>query len=208
MLTAATLVSCKKDILEAEQVFCRASINGTSYKDVVKVKEVFGGYNWLPLGASYRFFIGTDTVAYLQFKLKDINNEDDCRFLFGGIVFQKGEEFPLLSKEYAISYDPNLEISERDIEFTFVRGCYLSGLRSDGATALPYGVMLLLDKDDSGTHFRDKYISLQGSVVFERYDAKTKKYTGSFRLRKTASDDGKSYEITGNFDTNLEKYNE
>lgn len=208
LIVAMTFTSCHKDLLEIETVFCRASINGTSYRDAVKVKEVLGGVVTLPLGSSYRFFIGTDTVAYIQFKLKDANNEDDCRFLAGGIAFPKNEEFPALNKEYAISYDSNLEIDRGSFEHIFTRGNYLSRLRSEATTPQPYGVMLLYDKDDSGTQFRNEYISLSGSIVFERYDAKTQKYAGSFKLHKAANVDVKEYDITGNFNVSLLKYNE
>lgn len=74
-----SLGSCKRhEILNQEFIFCEATINNVQYKDASTFKELLG-YQALPFATKERFFIGYDTIAYLQFKL--VNNNDPNDFI-------------------------------------------------------------------------------------------------------------------------------
>lgn len=196
LVTAILFTGCSKDILESETVYCRASINGTSYKDAIKLREALAYSAWSPIVDWHRFFATTDSVAYIQFILKDVNNEYDCRYVFGGIKHPKNEDFPKFGKVYEISYDPNLEV---DV-WNFVEG-FLTEYLSEPRSNVPYGVMMYYKHGDY-----DKGIpctSLEGSMTFEHYNAKSKQYEGTFNLHDV---DKSNYEIIGNFELELKKY--
>jgi len=191
-----SLGSCKRhEILNQEFRFCEATINNVQYKDASTFKELLG-YQALPFATKERFFIGYDTIAYLQFKLVNNNDSNDFYYLFGGITYPKNEGFPLLNKEYIIKYNQDFE-TDKFIAVELEH--YLYEQRKNNPNILPFGVILL--EKDKGLGYKNDYISLKGSMIFESYNTKNNKYQGHFQLYKKADDLGyKDYAIIGQFD--------
>ena len=146
-----SLGSCKRhEILNQEFIFCEATINNVQYKDASTFKELLG-YQALPFATKERFFIGYDTIAYLQFKLVNNNDPNDFYYLFGGITYPKNEEFPLLNKEYIIKYNQNFE-TDKFIAVELEH--YLYEQRKNNPNILPFGVILLEKDKGLGDKFR------------------------------------------------------
>lgn len=190
------LGSCKRhEILNQEFIFCESTINNVQYKDASTFEELLG-YQALPFTTKERFFIGYDTIAYLQFKLVNINDPNDFYYLFGGITYPKNEEFPLLNKEYIIKYNQDFE-TDKFVAFEFEH--YLNEQRKNNPNILPFGTILL--EKNKGWGYKNDYISLKGKMTFESYNAKHHKYKGQFQLYKEADNLGlKDYAIIGQFD--------
>jgi hypothetical protein len=197
------LGSCKRyDILNQEFIFCEATINGAQYKDTSTFKELLG-FQALPFGAKQRFFIARDTIAYLQFKLVNINDPNDLYYLFGGIAYPENEKFPLLNKEYVIKYNQEFE-TDKSAAMEFEH--YLYEQRRNNSSSLPFGVIIL---EKSKLWTMNDYISLKGGLTFESYNARNNKYQGHFQLYKEADELGiKDYIIIGQFDLSVKGSNE
>lgn len=200
LLLSLLLTSCHRhDILEDKRVFCEATINGIRYKDNPTVRELLGPVA-LPFGTKERFLIGSDTIAYFQFELRNINKQEDFCYLLGGIAFSKYEKFPLLNKKYIIKYDQE---SEPDRASAYTKLFYLHEQRVNMPDSLPFGITLLEGRDKNGAWMRN-YVSLKGSLIFESYNSKKNKYQGSFLLYKDCNEtEDKSYEIIGKFDVSI-----
>lgn len=186
------LGSCQwHDILDSEFIFCEATKNGISYKDASTVRKSLG-YERLPFARKKRFFIGYDSVAYLQFRLTNINIPDDCLYLFGGIVYPENEKFPLLNKEYIIKYNQEFE-TNKSAAYNFAE--YLYEQRKNNKNSLPIGIILLNEENGEYTN------SLEGKLIFNSYNSKNHTYQGYFQLYREDREFGyRNYTIIGQFD--------
>lgn len=195
------LTGCKRDdILHKEFKFCEATINGIQYKDASTFGEMLGGFVVSPFGLNERFFIGIDTIAYLQFELENENDSNDLYNLFGGIAYPENVKFPLLNKEYTIRYNQKFE-TDKSTAMKF--GFYLYEQRKNNPGSLPLGIIIL---EKFNLWSMNDYISLKGSVTFDSYNKRNKKYQGHFQLYKEAHELGvQDYVINGRFDVSVSK---
>jgi len=187
--------SCEKiNILDISTMYCTATINGQEYKDVTTVREELGRRGY-PFATNGRIFIGTsNNLAYIQFQLSDDNGKM-CYYLFGGIPFGKGENFPVLNKEYNIYCHPSFDISDRPDEK--IADDYMEFQAKETSSMYPSGILVLKRYFDITSSYYEMPSSLSGIMKFTEYNDANKKYSGHFVLQSNDDIDGKHYEIKG-----------
>ncbi|MBE6226840.1 MAG: hypothetical protein E7121_07120 [Bacteroidales bacterium] len=160
--------SCEKiNILDISTMYCTATINGQEYKDAPTVKEELGRRGY-PFATKERIFIGkNNNLAYIQFQLSDDNGKM-CYYLFGGIPFGKGENFPVLNKEYNIYCHPSFDISDRPDEK--IADDYMEFQAKETSSMYPSGILVLKRYFDITSSYYEMPSSLSGIMKFTEYN--------------------------------------
>ncbi len=189
------LSSCEKiNILDIKTTYCTAIINGQEYKDAPTVREELGRRGY-PFATKGRIFIGkNNNLAYIQFQLSDDNGKM-CYYLFGGIPFGNGENFPVLNKEYHIYCHPSFDIYDRPDEK--IADDYMEFQAKETSSMHPSGILVLKRYFDITSSYYEMPSSLSGIMKFTEYNDAKKKYSGNFVLQSNDGIDGKHYEIKG-----------
>lgn len=201
ILFQVLFVSCKKINWDSENFLCGATINGSTYKDVTTLyKDLFEGV-FMPFNDKVRTQIERDSIAYLQFRLVNSQNQEDCFYLYGGIAFDKNEVFPQVNKNYDISYESKFN-SHWMFKIDELHS-YLVENRDKGTVMLPFGIMMIKDYKAPGVECYGNF-SLSGTLVFDSYNPKTRKCVGHFKLTNEHVDGvNRTYTIEGQFNTEL-----
>ena len=185
------LSACSKkiELLEQETNFGSAIINGKAYRDYLTVGEALSNmFFYTPLHGSGKFLISNDSVAYLQFVLRDDSAHalHESWLVLVGIPISNGEHFPVIGKEYPIQYSPLT-----DHTFSgggnFYERKLLEQMKADHSPDLPSGIGGLKVPLDI------EFITLQGCLTFTNSvpskDGKKAEYTGQYRLANLPDDD-------------------
>lgn len=184
----------KNNILDIKTTYCIATINGQEYKDATTVREELARRGY-PFAIKERIFIGiNNNLAYIQFKLSDANGKM-CYYLFGGIPFADGENFPVLNKEYRIYCHPNFDITGREEEN--IADDYLEFQTKETSSMYPSGILVLKKYSDITSSSYETPHSLPGIVRFTEFNQTNKKYSGNFILQGNDDIEGKHYRIGG-----------
>ena len=181
--------SKKTELLEQETNFGSAIINGKAYRDYLTVGEALSNmFFYTPLHGSGKFLISNDSVAYLQFVLRDDSAHalHESWLVLVGIPISNGEHFPVIGKEYPIQYSPLT-----DHTFSgggnFYERKLLEQMKADHSPDLPSGIGGLKVPLDI------EFITLQGCLTFTNSvpskDGKKAEYTGQYRLANQPDDD-------------------
>ncbi len=194
---AFAVSSCEKiNILDIKTTYCTATINGQEYKDVNTVREELGirGY---PFATNERIFIGkSNNLAYIQFQLSDANGKISY-YLFGGILFGKEENFPILKKEYQIYCHPSFDISDKPAEK--IADDYMEFQAKETSSMYPSGILVLKKNSDIISSSYEMPCPLSGTLIFTEYNKTNHKYSGSFTLQNMESSGSLSYDVKGEF---------
>ncbi len=206
MLAAFSLASCSKkyELLEHESNFGSAIINGKAYHDYLTVAEaVSNKFFYTPLHDSGKFLISNDSVAYLQFVLRDdsANSIHESWLVLVGIPIHDGEDFPVVGKEYPIQYSPLT-----DHTFSgggnFYERKMLEQIKVDHSADLPSGIGGIKVPLDI------EFISLRGSLTFTdstpSKDNTKVNYTGLYILENQPDEENGKISINGKFNLTLE----
>ena len=207
VLTVGMLLSaCSKkyELLEQETNFGSAVINGKAYRDYLTVAEALSNsFFCTPLHGSGKFLISNDSVAYLQFVLRDntAHSIHESWLVLIGIPITDGENFPVIGKEYPIQYS-----SLTDRTFSGGGNYYeqklLEQMKADQSAELPLGVGGVKVPDDL------EFTALEGCLTFTdstpSKDGKDMKYTGEYRLKNLPDEEYGSIDIVGKFNLILQ----
>ncbi len=206
MLAVFSLASCSKkyELLEQESNFGSAVINGKAYRDYLTVAEaVSNQFFYTPLHGSGKFLISNDSVAYLQFVLRDDSTHSihESWLVLVGIPIPDGEDFPIIGKEYPIQYS-----SLTDHTFSgggnFYERKMLEQMKTDHSADLPSGIGGLKAPLDI------EFISLRGSLTFTAStpskDGTKVSYTGQYTLENQPDEEFDKISINGKFNLALE----
>ena len=205
ILSLVLFASCKKtNELDSEVLLCGATINGVSYKDATTFCEDLYMGGFMPFSNKLRIQMQPDSVVFLQFRLESNQEPKTCFYLYGGIVFDKKEKFPLLNKNYEITYEPKFN-TQRSI-YGELRA-YLTKHRDNGTVQLPFAVIMIEDPVKYGVE-REGSFSLEGTLVFDAYSPKTYQCEGHFKLsNEHAEGVSQRYFVEGRFKTKFYNQN-
>lgn len=196
LIMTSVLAGCEKhDIMEIRTTFCKVLINGEEYKDAPTLREQLGTHGY-PDPIKERIFIyrNQENIAYLQFLLTD-NNDNRCYYLFGGIPFPEGEDFPVLNKEYSLVHNPDFDMTEITAGRITKDYIHSSGNQN--------GIMFIQKHYEMSNELFDPLHPLSGSIVFTEYNPKNTKYKGTWHMRSMGKDGGEEFEITGEFNSSI-----
>ena len=196
--------SKKTELLEQETNFGSAIINGKAYRDYLTVGEALSNmFFYTPLHGSGKFLISNDSVAYLQFVLRDDSAHalHESWLVFVGIPISNGEHFPVIGKEYPIQYSP---LTDHTLSGggNFYERKLLEQMKADHSPDLPLGVGGVKVPDDL------EFTALEGCLTFTdstpSKDGKDMKYTGEYRLKNLPDEEYGSIDIVGKFNLILQ----
>jgi len=196
--------SKKTELLEQETDFGSAIINGKAYRDYLTVGEALSNmFFYTPLHGSGKFLISNDSVAYLQFVLRDDSAHalHESWLVLVGIPISNGEHFPVIGKEYPIQYSP---LTDHTLSGggNFYERKLLEQMKADHSPDLPLGVGGVKVPDDL------EFTALEGCLTFTdstpSKDGKDMKYTGEYRLKNLPDEEYGSIDIVGKFNLILQ----
>lgn len=201
---AFAVSSCEKiNILDIKTTYCTATINGQEYKDAPTVREELGGRGY-PFATRARIFINKDkNLAYIQFQLSDADRKM-CYYLFGGIPFGKGENFPILNKEYQIYCHPNFDISDKLDEN--IADDYMEFQVQETSSMYPSGILVLKRYSDITSSFYEFPLPLHGTLKFTDYNETNQRYKGNFDVHSLDVSSGSKYDVKGELNTRVSLY--
>lgn len=196
--------SKKTELLEQKTNFGSAIINGKAYRDYLTVGEALSNmFFYTPLHGSGKFLISNDSVAYLQFVLRDDSAHalHESWLVLVGIPISNGEHFPVIGKEYPIQYSP---LTDHTLSGggNFYERKLLEQMKADHSPDLPLGVGGVKVPDDL------EFTALEGCLTFTdstpSKDGKDMKYTGEYRLKNLPDEEYGSIDIVGKFNLILQ----
>ena len=200
-------VSCNKKfhLFEQKAYYGEATINDTVYYDYIKDFEaIYNPFHYTPLGGHGRFILKNDSVAYMQFVLRDKKSTYilDNWIILIGIPNRDGADFPVIGKEYPIEYS-----SLTDRTYAGGGNFYEIGILKDMMAAdskdLPLGIGGLQ------TPYELKLISLSGTIKYtsskQPKNSNDVIYNGIYYLENKADEEFGKYDIKGKFNLSLEK---
>jgi hypothetical protein len=199
-----TACSKKYEVLKQETNFGMATINGNVYKDYVTVSEALTNtFFYTPMNGSGKFQISKDSVAYLQFVLRDASAQSvvDSWVVLVGIPIPDGEYFPIIGKEYFIQYSPLTDHTSFG-GGNFYELKLLEQMKAARSVDLPSGVGGLKIPYDTD------FIALRGSLTFSNSvsskDNTKVHYSGHYTLVNLSDEEYGQINIYGNFNLALE----
>lgn len=198
--------SCSKkyEVLKQETNFGCATINGKAYKDYVTVSEALSNiFFYTPMNGSGMFRVNKDSVAYLQFILRDASAKSaiDSWVILVGIPIPDGEGFPIIGKEYQIQYS-SLTNHTNFGGGNFYELKLLEQIKATHSVDLPSGVGGLKRPYDTD------FIALRGFLTFSnstqsKGDTKVN-YSGQYTLENQPDEEYGQININGKFNLALE----
>lgn len=175
MMLLSLLSSCERhDFLETKIHYADATINGYSLIDEHTLRET-GYNNPLPFASGQRLSITEDGLALMQFKFVGVGNPSEVIYLFGGVAIPEGETFPELKRTYEIKTDCNFIPNKGLTYYSDYVQNYL--MNETDHTSCGTFMMSRFKLTDLSYEYST---SLGGTIVFDSYDSKKGKYSGSF----------------------------
>lgn len=186
----------KKELLKQKVVYGEATINNKALFQYTTIGEVVSNKYWfLPLGVD-NVFIVKEGVCYLQMFLRDYEETDDEDFWLILVGFHVDENFPVIGKEYKIVAENRVDLG--NIYNSFYWSGELRGFYSANPEFEDYGIAGL-----STPPSHDKFIPLNGSIIFLKENSKVGEYSISYELKSDDSSTGETYRIIGKLNGNI-----
>lgn len=188
LLITCSFIGCSKNKDGAIKVYGYADVNGVAYKDYVAMDDAFQPD--LPLKPTLfngdRLGVYNDSIFVFQFVFRNVQNQEPL-WLFGAFLIPKSETFPTLNRPYHLS--KNLEYDKDRTNFED----FLKYLKAFNSNNTENGIAIVTDyKGGLST------ISIDGTIVFNKFDNRTKKLDGDIYLNSN----GKlpiPYKLEGHF---------
>lgn len=188
MLTGCT----KGAILNHRDIYGNATINDLNMTDYLTLKESLTPELWYVNLPSKRLIVTEDSCCYIQTFLRKDKEENPFNYYMILIGIPVEDGFPILSKEYRISYDNRVDYGKRNR--TFEDSKELEKLIAD-SSSMSYGIAGIHTPLSMG-----HYIPLSGKFSFDKYEATTNSYHISYAFETVKNldmPDTLRYEIKG-----------
>ena len=188
LLITCSFIGCSKNKDGAIKVYGYADVNGVAYKDYVAMDDAFQPD--LPLKPTLfngdRLGVYNDSIFVFQFVFRNVQNQEPL-WLFGAFLIPKGEFFPSLNKSYQLSKNSEYD-KDRTTSEDFLK--YLKAFSNNTEK----GIAIVTDYEGG----LSTIISIDGTIVFNKFDNRTKKLDGDIYLNSN----GKlpiPYKLEGHF---------
>ena len=188
LLIVCSFIGCSKNKDRAIKVYGYADVNGVAYKDYVSMDDAF--HPDLPIKPTLfngdRLGVYNDSIFVFQFVFRNVQNQEPL-WLFGAFLIPKSETFPTLNRPYQLS--KNLEYDKDRTNFED----FLKYLKVFNSNNTENGIAIVTDYEGGLST-----ISIDGTIVFNKFDNRTKKLDGDIYLNSN----GKlpiPYKLEGHF---------
>lgn len=196
ILTTALSGCEKKELLKHRTVYGEATINGNTLLQYGSIEEgIFNKYWYLPLSMGNPFIV-EENVCYLQAMLRSSEENKDENFWLILIGIPAYDTFPIINHEYEISVQDKVDLGNMYNSFYWSRELrdYYSNpdKRQLGVAGL------------SVPPAHDRFLPLNGTLSFTKYDVKTGDCSVSYNLEGKELSNGKAYSISGRYNGKLQ----